>query len=603
MIMGRSPWRAGRRVAALVCAAVSLLGFVAAAAPGQQEGRGARTVRVALPGYENNLTPFTLTFGSLPNTHDMINLVYDPLFWSQVSQDPEPWLAEKAVPSRGARTWTVTLRPNLQWHDGRPLTARDVKFSFDYYRKNAEASGRYAHHVGDVPPFDRAEVVNQRTVRLHYRQPAPTFKILPAADLPIIPEHVWKDVDDPKTAAKQKPVGSGPYKLVEIVPDQRYRFVANERYFKGKPLVRELEMPIVQDPNAAFQALQTGQVDLVARNVPPELVGRLQQGDETKVLEGTRFESTQIYFNGRKPPLTDPRLRKAISLGVDSEALVDRVLQDRGQVGNDSFLHPEVPWAVNRRHQHDPDQAKRLLDSAGYRDRDGDGVREDRRGQPLRFSVLVSSFDPQELRAVQLAARQVRPIGVVLDPDALDPATLRQRREPPREGAPPTFDAYVSGLETHAHVDPDGLYYFFHSPGPKGFGAAITGWSNRRFDQLAERATSLTVEQRRPLLEQMQEIIAREAPVIVPWYRESAVAYRPSAYGGWIWDKGQGPLTKRSFLPAYARGDALSDGGGGGDGLGAGWIVLIAAAVLLVVGGAAVAVRRRRPPAEEERYG
>lgn len=515
----------------------------------------AKTLTVALPGFENNLTPFTLTFGSLPNTHDMIMLVYDTLFWSQNDKDPEPWLAEKAERSADGLTWTVTLRSGVTWHDGTPFSADDVKFTFDYYQANSGSSGRYAHHVYDVPPFDRVEVVDPLTLKFVYKAPAPSFNILPGADLPIIPKHVWESITEPNKAAEALPIGTGPYKLVEIVPNEQYRFEANADYFKGTPTVDEIVMPIVPDPAAAFAALRTGQVDFVARNVPPELIDQFSGLPDLKVVEGTKLESTQLYFNARKAPLTDPKLRKAISLAIDGQALVDTVLLGRGRPGRDSFVHPDSPWAIaDGGHEFDSAQAAKMLDDAGYTQKDADGIRLTPEGARLEFTILVSSFSPQDLRATQLVSDQVLPIGVKLNLEALDPATLRQRRQAP-PGEIPTFDAYVSGLESHAHVDPDGLYYFFHSPGPKGFGGAITGYSNAEVDRLSEQAASeLDAATRVKAMGDIQRILAAEVPVIVYYYPDGVYAYRPAAYDGWLADPGHGILTKRSFLAGYATG-------------------------------------------------
>jgi len=122
-------------------------------------------------------------------------------------------------------------------------------------------------------------------------------------------------------------------------------------------------------------------------------------------------------------------------------------------------------------------------------------------------------------------------------------------------------------------VDPDALS-FFHSPGEKGFGNAITGWSNRRFDQLSERAISLSLEERTPLLAEMQQILARDQPVSVLWYPEGRWAYRPAAHAGWITDRGHGILIKRSFLRPYAQAAAVSGPVSEDGGSSAAWIVL-----------------------------
>jgi peptide/nickel transport system substrate-binding protein len=195
----------------------------------------------------------------------------------------------------------------------------------------------------------------------------------------------------------------------------------------------------------------------------------------------------------------------------------------------------------------------------------------------------------------------VAPIGVKLTAEALDPATQRQRRQPPGPGLAPTYDAYMGTLETHGHVDPDALYYFFHSPGPKGFGAQITGYSNPRFDALVEQASASDIPTRKPLLQQAERILAQETPVVVFWYRDGEWAYRSSAYDGWVSDFGQGLLTKRSFLPEYVKTSSVAKtGGSGGGGSSAGVWLGVAAAVVVVGALVAVGARRRRAEADAE---
>lgn len=576
-----------RVVLSLLCACLAIaVGAPIAAAQGPPS-----TLRIALSGYENNLTPFTVAFAT-GRPDDLLMMVYDSLFWSQVSEAPEPWLAEGATPSADLRSWTVTLRPGVRWHDGRPLTAEDVAFTFDYFRDVAPP-GRWTHHVTDEPRYERAQVLDPRTVRLDFAQPAPTFPILPGADLPILPKHIWQGVTQPGTFADPLPVGSGPYRMTENVPDQRYRFEANPDYFKGKPLVDVLEMPIVTDENAAFQALATGQVDYVDSDVPPAVRQTFEASEDIDVARGTSFESTELRFNARAAPMNDPRVRKAIALGIDYDALVSQVLQGDGQPGRDSWVHPRSPWAVPGagEHEFDPPRAERMLDEAGYR-RGPDGTRVGPDGAPLELEVLVSSFDPESLRGLQLAAQQVRRIGVVLTPEALDPASLRKRTRP-GPGGPPAYDAQMSGFDWHAHTDPDSLYFFFHSPGPRGIGATFTGWSDPEFDRLVERAATMSAQDRKPVLHQAQAIMAREVPLLTFWYREGVYAYRPAAYDGWAFDFGHGIMTKRSFLDGYAKPGAAPGRGAGGDT--PGWVVpvtAVGAAAALVAGG--LVLRRRR---------
>lgn len=576
-----------------------------------------RTVKVAIKGNENNITPFTVGFGANPATNDIQHLVYDSLFWSQAKADPEPWLAEKAESAEDGKVWTVTLRDGVTWQDGKPFTTEDVAFSYDYYKKQEGASGRYAHHVSDVPLFERSEIVDERTIKLFFPAGSPQFKIMPGADLPIIAKHIFEGIADPAKATTNLPTGTGPFKLVEIVPDQRYKLEANENYFKGKPRIDRLELVIIKDPGSAFTALRTGDIDMVERNVPGELVEQLKGTSGIGVAEGTRFESIQLYFNSRKKPLDDPKLRKAMTMGIDLDAIVKTVLLGQARPGRDSYLHPDSPWATKTGgHDFDPPAANKRLDDAGYTDKDPDGVRKAPDGARLEFSVLVNSFEPLELRAMQLIATQMQAIGVKYNVESLDPATLRARRNTPPGATLPPYDAYVSGIESHAHVDPDALYYFFHSPGKgpdgrqKGFGGTITGYTNPEYDKIVEEATTAASDERRQLLGQAQEILARDAPLQVLWYPDGIWAYREAAYDGWVNDRGHGIFTKRSFLEGYediALKNSAATGEAGeqaaaddedDDSSAAPFI--IGGVVLAVLIGAGVASSRRRRTTEEE---
>gem|GEM_PF-377938 len=512
------------------------------------------TLRVALGGFENNLTPFTVTFASQPNTHDLLNLVYDTLFWSQAQAQPEPWLALRAEPSADRKEWTVTLRKDIKWHDGRAFTADDVKFTFDYFQRFAGLSGRYGHHVAGIPSYDHARVIDSRTVRLSFKDAAPSFRILPGADLPILPKHVWEKIDDPLAASTGNPVGTGPYVVKEITPNTGYRLVANSDYFKGKPLVDELDLAVMPGPDAAFQALRESKVDFVTTTPGPALVDQLTADNALKVVKGTRMESVQLNFNTRKPPLNDPQLRKAISLAIDNQVLVTSVLGGRGAGGVDEFLHPLSPWAAaGGKHELDVEKAKTLLGAAGYGRKDADEVRRSADGKRLEFEVLFSNLEPQSLRSLQLISTMTTAIGVLIHPKAVSPEDLRKARRN-STGKPGDFDAYISSLDVHTHTDPDALSYLFHTPGPKGIGAQTTGYSNPVFDAIAEKASVTDdVAARKQLVAQLQTILAKDVPAMVLYYPDGIYAFRPAAYERWIPDPGQGIFTKRSFLKAYAQ--------------------------------------------------
>lgn len=534
--------RTGWAVVALVVTALLGTGLVEQATA---ENKSADTLTIAIPGYENNLTPFTISFLALPNTHDMLTLVYDTLFWSQNDKSPESWLAETATPSADRKQWTVKLRSGVKWHDGIAFTADDVKFSFDYYASNPGASGRYAHHAFDTPPYDHAEVIDPLNVRLFFKAAAPTFPILPGADLPMIPKHIWESVKEPLKYTGL-PIGTGPYRMAEAITDQGYRLEANPDYFKGKVLVKKLNLVVVREPTVAFAALRTKEIDHVARNVPAELIDTLTATKGVKIISGSRNESVQMLFNARKPPFDDARVRKAISLAIDNQRIVDTILLGRGRGGNDNFIHPDSPWALpGATHEHDVNKSRKLLDDAGFELRGN--TRINAKGLKVDFDILVNSFEPQQLRTAQFISSQLQAVGIKANVEPIDPATLRQRRAVVA-GKIPDYDAYMSILESHAHVDPDGLYYFFHSPGDRGFGASVTGYNNPKFDAISEKAVVETdAATREQDLFEMQRILVADMPLIVLYYPDAIYATRDT-YDGWFPDPGHGIFTKRSFI-------------------------------------------------------
>lgn len=509
-------------------------------------------VRVGLHAAEKNLNPFIVP-QALPLTHDFTMLVYDTLFWSQSRLDPEPWLATGAEPSEDFRTWTVTLRDDVLWHDGTPFTAADVAFTFKYFSDDG-GPGRYGHHVYDHPVFESASVIDDVTVQITFQDPVPTFVLLPGGDLPILPKHVWEGVTDPRADATSLPVGTGPFVMAEYDPGVSYRLEANPDYFLGPPVVDTLIMPVVRDAQAAFAGLQTGELDFVTRNLPAPLVPRVEENEELAVITGSRMQSLYLMFNTRKPILKEPAVRKAMSMALDVQAIVDIVEGGLGRPGNDTWTHPDSPWAHPiGGHTFDVDAANAMLDAAGYPVGDG-GVRRSAEGAPLAFTLLVNAAAPPQIRSGELVAEQLSAIGVDITVEPRDPPAITAARRPSSDG-PPTVEMFIAVFESHAHADPDHLFFFFHTPG-RGVGGIFSGYANPEFDAVLEDALDAPISEKLSLIGQAQEIFASEAPAVVLYYPDGRWGYRPGTYDGWISDPGHGVLTKRSFLAPYAAGSA-----------------------------------------------
>lgn len=547
-----------RRVRRTVIAVISALLLTAVVLPGSASAQDDEevVVRIGLHAAEKNLNPF-ISPRALPITHDFTMLVYDTLFWSQAKLDPEPWLATGAEPSDDFRTWTVSLRQGIQWHDGMPFTAEDVAFTFQYM-SDLGGPGRYGHHVTDNPTFVSATVIDPLTVELTFEDPIATFKMLPGGDLPIVAKHIWEGVEDPLLDATSLAVGTGPFRMTEYIPDTSYRLEANADYFKGAPLVDTLIMPVIGDAQAAFAGLQTGELDFVTRNLPAALTDLVNDNPDLKIIEGSRMQSLYLMFNTRKPNLSDPTVRKAMSMAIDVDQIVAIVDGGFGRPGNDTWTHPDSEFAhPTGGHQFDPAAAAIMLDDAGFAAND-DGQRVGADGNPLEFTVLVNAAAPPQIRAGELVSEQLEAIGVKVTVEPLDAPAIGAARRPGPDG-PPSVDMFIAVFESHAHADPDHLYFFFNTPGQGGVGVVFSGYANAEFDALLQAGLTVPVAEKLDLVNQAQDIFAEEQPAVTLSYPNGRWAYRPAAYDGWIADPGHGVFTKRSFLEEYAAQPAPDD--------------------------------------------
>lgn len=509
-----------------------------------QEAERTERVVVAVDGDEGNLNPFRIRFG-VRDAHDFYHLVYDNLYSSSYTNEPVPWLAESAEPNEDLSTWTVRLHDGVKWHDGEDLTADDVAFSYELV--NEFDPSRYGHHLSASPKFSRAEVVDDLTVRLHFEHPVISFEQLPAGDIPILPKHVWEQYDDPFEFTEELPVGSGPYELVEMVPDERYVMRANPDYFMGEPAVDELVFVIVPDPSAAFSALQAGDVDHVDRLVPPELLDGLEGQDDIEVVGIQTYQDLLMRFNHERDPLTNRGFRRALALGIDRQRLVDQVLRGHGRPGRDTYTHPDSYMAAREDDtRFDPDAARDLLDEAGYEE-GPDGFRT-MNGEEIVLELIVNANAPIEIRAGQLLQEDLEALGIRLDSRAMDAVALRQARG---EG---DYDLRVQEFSAHHHTDPN--VFFAHSmPYPEAREV-----NPELADLMDQSAAASDPAERLELINAQQQLIAEEAGMIALLYYDEFMAYRPEVYDGWVAPEGHGLLTKFSFVPGTSA-TGTPDGG------------------------------------------
>ncbi len=465
-------------------------------------------------------------------------LVYDQLLApSPYVEEPQPWLAE-SIRAVDPSTWELTLRDDVVWHDGEPFTADDVRFTMEYFK--VAPSGTYTHHVSEVPTISQAEVLGRHAIRLTCGYPCPDLGRITLAFIPILPEHVWKDVTD-QTKRTELPVGTGPYRLVSYHATDGYRFEANDRYFGGRPEIGELVMPILEDPSTTFTALRTGEIDAAARGIAPELLSDFSDRRGIKVVRTSPLQFLELRLNYQRAPFNQPEFRRALSLAVDRKEILDRVFLGQGRPATQGYPHPDSPWTKpDLSTPFDREQARSVLDGAGFRDADGNGVREAGDGKPLAFTVKVNGAEPTHVRAAQLVAENLGAVGITAEVVTLDAGTvsgLFRTRD---------FDLAVSTIGAHGVADPT-QFIMSHRSGYLWDAPEIP---YPEWDALFEEWKATTsIETRTPVLFRMQEMFNRQPTSIPLVYPDENWAFRPEAFDRWVESPSYGIVHKWSFLP------------------------------------------------------
>ncbi len=477
----------------------------------------------------------------------MTGWIYDALYIRTPDLGTRPHLATGAVPSEDGLTWTITLRDDIRWHDGEPFTAEDVVFSYNFLIEAGRAPGLV--NVESVEASGDFELV----IRLSAANPF--FLEEGLATVYIMPQHIWLDQVpvSGELSQFQGRIGTGAYKLVDVVPGESYTFEANNDYFLGQPTVQKLIAKIVKDRTQQFSQLQSGAASAVISAVPPSLVGQLEDDPSIALSQGSDFFNYIFYANGSRAPFNIPEVRQALSLAIDTQFIVDIVFLGQGTVLPQNWYHPELPWSINVPHEFDTDAAAALLEQAGLTDSDSDGIREFEGGN-TDFEILCDVNSPTEVRTAELIAQMLGDVGIGASPRCQDIDTSVAQIWPNFVAVPdPDYDMAIwgwSAVPQFRHGFIPGL--FNCDFGGIGWGN-LTGMCDEEFDAILSEFVSLSDLSRvDELSRQFQERFVE----IIPWVPLASpngnFAYVPADYDGWVYLNGSGIMTVWSFLPEDA---------------------------------------------------
>jgi peptide/nickel transport system substrate-binding protein len=350
--------------------------------------------------------------------------------------------AENGGISADGLTITWKLKEGLKWSDGEPLTSADVKFTWE----SILDEGNAALTKGSYSNIASIETPDDTTVVLKFSQLYPPWQVLfaggPNTAGSILPKHILEG----KTGLESDPfihwptVSSGPFVITEWVPGDRMTLVRNDNFYGSRPNLDQVLIKFVPSPETALAALQTGDVDWYPDFSESDIatVGALEPNVHLLVVPGSEFEhylfnlgtkegvkdaSGNIIPGSQSPeegfcPFKDVRVRKAIILGIDRQAIVDALLEGKTTVP--ASLWPNSYWynTALEPYPYDPDQATALLTEAGYTDSDGNGILDGVcNGEPVEFEFNFETTDKQIRVDIALAAQSdLSKIGIKLNP-------------------------------------------------------------------------------------------------------------------------------------------------------------------------------------------
>lgn len=447
----------------------------------------------------------TLVTGEAYTQEILRHLLYMPLIRNDSAFGYEPWLA-RSWELLGDTGVVFHLRDDVVWHDGTPTTAWDVAFTYER-AKHPETA--YPNAEGFFGRWTGVEVVDSYTVRFRFEPHVDPLAGLPL--FPILPRHLLGDVPPARLRNAEfnwRPVGNGPFRFVSYQPGDRWVFEANPDFpeeLGGRPYLDRVVWRVVPDATAQVAEIVSGGVDLIL-GPPSAEVQRLdaRPGLRAVVQPSRKFQF--LVFNGKRPPLDDPRVRRAIVMAIDRLEILEVLRAGYGVLAASPV--PPFHWAYDPELEplpFDTAAARALLAEAGFRDRDGDGLLEGSDGRVLEFALTIPAGNSYNRNIAEMVQADLADIGVRVRLRPTDPAAMFADLTSPERRFDTAFLAWESDLRLS-------LYNLFHSSAIQG-PFQMASYANPEFDRLLDGiATATERDQALPLWRRIQEILREEQP-------------------------------------------------------------------------------------------
>ena len=448
-----------------------------------------------------NITPWP-PIGAVQNL--MVNKV---LFSQLVKYDkanftPVPDLAEKWDISADGLSWTFNLRKGVTWHDGKPFSSDDVKFTLELY-KDAKVNSILR---SGMEPISAIETPDPNTVVIKTAEKFSSLPELLCYLAFMLPKHLLegKDASKPVEEFINNPIGTGPFKFGEHVRGDHFTTVANESFYFGKPLIDQVIYKVIPDVNTTVAQVRTGELDIAF--IGTSHLDALKGAQNVRIDEANQMDMRHVGGNEKHPRVgkwfQDKRVRQAISYAIDRNQIIEAVTQNRAYpiVGP---IPPFLSTWVNQNLQpwpYDPDRAKKLLGEVGFKPGAGGVLELD--GEPFRFTMSSDKGQPDRDQTGLIVQQNLKDVGIDAQIEQLD------------------FNSYMGKWRVNREFEVVNWYYVTPAtPDLTAYwstGGSTNEWaySNPEVDRLFKEArTVFETDQRKAVYDKIQELLHEDQPV------------------------------------------------------------------------------------------
>ncbi|MFV9631036.1 MAG: ABC transporter substrate-binding protein [Methanosarcinales archaeon] len=454
-----------------------------------------------------------------------MHFIFDTLVWKNETTQYIPLLAENWEYLSDEDAYVFHLNKDAKWHDMEPLTAKDIVFTIQYMKEHP-----YGWIVLDS--VDRGEALDEHTVKIHMNGPYAPFMEDIGGTMPILPEHIWKDVENPMDFTDETAfIGSGPYTYVDFSKEHgTYQYRSFDEYYLGKPIIDQLIYVKTGDPQ---MSLQRNEVDFAS--IKPDFIEPMKEKGFI-VIKGPHYWNKKLMINHNIEPLDNITFRQALAYAINQSEFVDKSLRGHGKPASYGLISSDCEWISPNvpDYPYDPDKAMELITSLGYELKDGFFMKN---GETLELQILVSMIstggEGTPDRDGEIIKNQLEKAGIKVDLTSLDTKIVDTKV------INWDFELAISG---HGAIggDPKILYEMTiqvsgTKPSPN---CARYNKSEELNELLDDVMHEMDPQKRKEAVFEAQNVYARELPAISLYYPTWYNAYDPDAGVEWFYTIG-----------------------------------------------------------------